>query len=364
MALQEKFPNLKFVDLNCGEISTKQLGKRLQGISKRSVFIYMCCSKDSEGTVLSPKKSMEIISENLEVPCFAMTDETLGYGALGGYILSYNQLGRIAGKMANNYYNGLAFANTGLSNDMSFLYVAIDEEIARKYNVNIKNIKEAYQVINHKPGFLERNKDKIWLYLILLVLLITGIVLGIAVYIRHARDMAELKRARNIMENASEHDFLTGLPNRNKFMHDLGELINNNAPCTVIMIDIDNFKGINDNYGHQAGDEVLVGLADRLKNFEATTFMAYRYAGDEFIAIVRSIQKKIVERSAQQCKEMFVEKFQVGDQQMKLTGSIGLALYPNDTADMEQLIFYADEAMYRVKKGGKNDYEFYNSKNL
>ena len=69
--------------------------------------------------------------------------------------------------------------------------------------------------------------------------------------------MQELEEARSIMETASQHDFLTGIPNRSKFMEDLVQKVSDKSPCTIMMIDIDDFKKINDTYGHTAGDDAL-----------------------------------------------------------------------------------------------------------
>lgn len=78
------------------------------------------------------------------------------------------------------------------------------------------------------------------------------------------------------MEAAAQHDFLTGLPNRSKFMKDLEQMIDAKVPCTVMMLDIDNFKKINDTYGHTAGDEALQQVANRLKEMQSQILTSYR----------------------------------------------------------------------------------------
>ena len=179
---------------------------------------------------------------------------------------------------------------------------------------------------------------------------------------RQKKMVAELECARKIMESASQHDFLTGLPNRSKFMSDLTELIRERKPCTIMMLDIDDFKKINDSLGHTAGDEALQEVAGRLKDMESQIFTAYRFAGDEFIAILQSSQFKIVEKTAYACRQIFTKQFKLVGNTAKICGSIGIASYPKDTEDLEQLIIYADDAMYRVKKNGKNDFAFYEGK--
>ncbi len=132
-------------------------------------------------------------------------------------------------------------------------------------------------------------------------------------------------------------------------------------PCTVIMIDIDDFKNINDTLGHTAGDEALQQVAGRLKEMGTELLTPYRFAGDEFILILKSSNSKIVEKTAYQCRQIFTRPFNLSGKEARVCGSIGIASYPKDTEDMEQLVIYADDAMYHVKKSGKNDFSFYQS---
>lgn len=142
-------------------------------------------------------------------------------------------------------------------------------------------------------------------------------------------------------------------------MADLKEQIDSKKPCTIMMIDIDNFKGINDTLGHTAGDEALQQVAGRLKEMGTDLLTPYRFAGDEFIIILKSSNSKIVEKTAYQCRQIFTKPFQLAGGEKKVGGSIGIASYPKDTEDMEQLVVFADDAMYHVKKSGKNDFAFY-----
>ena len=139
----------------------------------------------------------------------------------------------------------------------------------------------------------------------------------------------------------------------------LEELIRNGTPCTIFMIDIDEFKKINDTYGHAAGDDALRELAARMKMLHSQILMPYRYAGDEFIIIIQSIQSKIVDKTAMQCKELFFKPFSLAGEFRRVGGSIGIASFPKDASTLEELIECADSAMYTVKKSGKNRFAYY-----
>jgi len=125
------------------------------------------------------------------------------------------------------------------------------------------------------------------------------------------------------------------------------------------MIDIDEFKKINDTYGHAAGDDALRELAARMKMLHSQILMPYRYAGDEFIIIIQSIQSKIVDKTAMQCKELFSKPFSLAGEFRRVGGSIGIASFPKDASTLEELIECADSAMYTVKKSGKNRFAYY-----
>ena len=144
-------------------------------------------------------------------------------------------------------------------------------------------------------------------------------------------------------------------------MEDLESTIAEKIPCTIMMIDIDEFKKINDTYGHTAGDIALKEVAARLKKLESQILTPYRFAGDEFIIIIKSAQSKIVDKTAFQCKELFGIPFIFGGGERKVYGSIGIASYPKDAEDAEHLIICADHAMYRIKRSGKNNFAYYES---
>jgi diguanylate cyclase (GGDEF)-like protein len=160
------------------------------------------------------------------------------------------------------------------------------------------------------------------------------------------------------------HDSLTGLPNRSLFIDHLESALaqyerNDNAFC-LLYLDLDKFKPINDNFGHEAGDFVLKAIADILKiNLRAVDTVA-RLGGDEFGIILTNIQTRddaaIV---AQKCINEISRPLQYSTHQLQLGVSIGIAFYPDHKCELAQLINYADTAMYEVKQSGRNAYSFY-----
>lgn len=357
----EKYPDLSFKEINVSELSTDALRYALQGVSNDSILIYVVMTQDADGKTYTSLEAVQLIAKNAKVPALRMVEAGVGDGLLGGNMVSMYKSGIIAAELALGFINGTSGDELGMVKDSPNVY-CVDAAVMEKYGISFKILPEDTVIINRRISFVEKNKATLIPCSILIVALLIVIAFVYIDRLRQKKLLQELESARKVMESASQHDFLTGLPNRSKFMSDLTELINKKTPCTVMMLDIDDFKKINDGLGHTAGDEALQQVAGRLKNMESPLFTPYRFAGDEFIAILCSSQDKIVEKTAYQCRQIFTKPFQLVGNKAKICGSIGIASYPKDTEDLEQLIVCADDAMYQVKKNGKNDFAFYQGK--
>ena len=174
------------------------------------------------------------------------------------------------------------------------------------------------------------------------------------------------------------HDSLTGLPNRKMFKDYLtraaAEALRHGRELSILFLDLDNFKRINDTMGHHAGDKLLKAFADRLSsclrmsdviahpaNEDAGELLA-RLAGDEFIILLPNTKgsgdsQKVASRIIESLKE----PFSIDQQELHVSTSIGIALLPNDGVDSNELLKNADIAMYSAKKLGRNNYQYYSS---
>ncbi|MDE5052781.1 sensor domain-containing diguanylate cyclase (plasmid) [Niallia taxi] len=174
-----------------------------------------------------------------------------------------------------------------------------------------------------------------------------------------AHDISERKELEKVVYYQAHYDPLTNLPNR-RFLHNkLSKLIENQTQhkVAVLFMDLDNFKEINDNLGHEIGDKLLKMTADRLKSGVREVDFVCRYGGDEFILMLENIQSNIeVEERAERIIEAFQEPFQFDGFSWKISGSIGISIFPDDGADLAALIQKADNAMYQIKRTGKNNF--------
>ncbi len=357
----ENYPQLLFKEINVSNLSSQSLRNALQGVSSDSILIYVMMTEDADGKLYTSTESVKLIADNASVPALRMVEAGIGDGLLGGNVVSMYKSGEMAAELARRIISGISMDDMHVIMDSPNIY-CVDAEVMERYGISLSVLPSDTTIINYKESFLQKNRAVLIPSSILIAALVMVIIWICIDHRRQKKMVAELECARKIMESASQHDFLTGLPNRSKFMSDLTELIRERKPCTIMMLDIDDFKKINDSLGHTAGDEALQQVAGRLKDMESQIFTAYRFAGDEFIAILQSSQFKIVEKTAYACRQIFTKQFKLVGNTAKICGSIGIASYPKDTEDLEQLIIYADDAMYRVKKNGKNDFAFYEGK--
>ncbi|TDF95796.1 EAL domain-containing protein [Paenibacillus piri] len=178
------------------------------------------------------------------------------------------------------------------------------------------------------------------------------------------RAVNERRRAEHKIVHMAYHDSLTNLPNRLHFDQRLKECFEqaeqDGGRMAVIFFDLDRFKVINDTLGHHVGDQLLQYLARKLKVYVKEKDIVARFGGDEFIILLTNISH--IDEAAQFAKgipDLLKEPFVIEDQELFVTASIGISLYPDDGMDAETLLKNADIAMYRSKEKGGNSYHYY-----
>ena len=177
-------------------------------------------------------------------------------------------------------------------------------------------------------------------------------------------DITEIKRYQEELEHQATHDALTGLANRNLFNDRLYQGIvqarRYTRILTVAFIDLDHFKLINDSLGHSAGDEVLKLMAERINACVREGDTVARLGGDEFVVLLQSpAHEESNYRIAQRMIAAIATPFTLQSRSLKITGSIGLSVFPRNGADADTLLRNADAAMYRAKEIGRNQFQFY-----
>ena len=177
-------------------------------------------------------------------------------------------------------------------------------------------------------------------------------------------DVTERKLSEEMIWKQANFDALSGLPNRNMFHDRLTQEVSKsgraNLPLALILIDLDEFKEVNDTLGHDVGDVLLQEAGDRIRSCVRESDTVARLGGDEFTVILSELhEKNKVDQIAQKIIGKLSEEFHIGDEVIHVSGSIGITLYPYDATDIDTLIKNADQAMYAAKKKGRNSYSYF-----
>ncbi|PPK52469.1 bifunctional diguanylate cyclase/phosphodiesterase [Marinobacter persicus] len=188
-----------------------------------------------------------------------------------------------------------------------------------------------------------------------------------AINLRMASEMSRLRQHDAKMAHLATHDALTGLPNRllvdDRLERALSRARRERSGGAVLFLDLNGFKPINDQYGHDTGDAVLQQVAERLESIVRDSDTFARFGGDEFVFVITgylsmSTARVGAEAMASKLLAALEQPFKVEQEQLYVGASIGIALYPFDSEDPEQLIKLADQAMYTVKETGRSHYHF------
>ena len=183
-------------------------------------------------------------------------------------------------------------------------------------------------------------------------------------YVGVFSDITRIKRTEEELRQLAHYDPLTGLANRSLFTTLLGKKIQSSTRDTkafgVVFLDLDRFKQVNDTLGHQAGDELLITIAERLEQCVRKSDMVSRLGGDEFTILLTEYKGEFnPEIICQRVLESVAKPLVIEEHTVFVSASLGIALYPKDGCTVEDLTKNADTAMYQAKEKGKNRYQFY-----
>lgn len=185
-------------------------------------------------------------------------------------------------------------------------------------------------------------------------------------YVGLVNDITERKENEARLRHLATHDALTGLPNRTLLLDrlelDLARAQREGKPVGVLLLDLDNFKVVNDGFGHHHGDILLMEVATRLSNAMRAGDSVARLGGDEYAAILVDIENEAqVRQAAERLLQVLSEPALINGQEISPSGSIGYCLYPTDGQDPETLVRHADSAMYAAKAAGRGSVSGYHS---
>lgn len=178
------------------------------------------------------------------------------------------------------------------------------------------------------------------------------------------RDITKRASLEHELQYQATHDLLTGLPNRVLLLDRIKQAIvnaeQNKNKVGLLFLDLDRFKLINDSFSHEAGDNILKAVSDRLHQTLNSVDTLSRLGGDEFVVVITNVKdEKYLEEISNKIIDVFQQPFNIQGYSVKLTTSIGISIFPKDGANFDLLLRNADSAMYLAKEFGANQFQFY-----
>ncbi len=209
-----------------------------------------------------------------------------------------------------------------------------------------------------------RRRDGALLDLIVTMSALRNAAGAIEGYLAIAADITERKAAEKRVEFLAHHDVLTELPNRllvrDRFSQAAAYADREDKKVALVFFDLDHFKAINDSLGHSVGDALLIEISSRLKGIVRSIDTISRQGGDEFLIVLSNLSDaELIPSILAKYKKKLQEPFYIDGNELPISMSIGVALYPDDGRDFDTLLKKADMAMYRAKDAGRNTYRFF-----
>jgi diguanylate cyclase (GGDEF)-like protein len=198
-----------------------------------------------------------------------------------------------------------------------------------------------------------------WLALVIVIFTLAVLIIALIVSVLEVH----YEERTSALAAMALYDNLTGLPNRVLLNDRIDQAIRHaereQSHFTLMFIDLDGFKQINDTYGHHIGDQLLIGVARRIQSQLRTEDTVSRIGGDEFVLVARGTGTADAASIADKLVKMMGEPFLIGGRALRVSASIGIAMYPEGGRSQTDLLSHADAAMYQAKSHGRNTYQFF-----
>lgn len=362
LPLTKNYPQLKVTILK--DYSLAELKKTLSLLPANSIVFYSLIFRDKTGKQFVPKEALADIAATANAPIYSQGSSLLGSGTVGGHMLDGELTALQMVTAAMDYLEKGAFQAAYPMTKSAFDWQALS-----RYRIDPNTIPDDAAFIN-KPGPLIENYFKELLLLSIAMMLFIFLItlywvrklarLNQQLKIANKKVMVAKKRA----EQLARTDYLSGMNNRRAFFDKsqqvLVEAKRNNTPFSLLVLDIDHFKAVNDHYGHAIGDEIIKSIATTIKLVKREMDISARFGGEEFVILSPATDISGAVIFANRMR-MEIERtvYKSAGYSINITVSIGVFSIQahSESYSLADYIKRADDALYRAKQGGRNRVE-------
>lgn len=390
-----EFPDVKIISMN--NRGYDDIINTVKNLGNDSIVLMTSYIRDVHYKIMEIDYIIHDVSSNSSVPVYHLYDFSLNNGVIGGVMLSGRLQGQYAGNLAIRILSGedpdsIPFFTPDTNRRV------LDYRQMEHYGISMKSVPEGFEIINKPFSFYETYKTLV-LSVIAVVTVLIILINILLIYLRRIRRMKknlsesheeltqlyeeltasdeEMRQQYDEILEINEkirigdeklsylayHDALTGLPNRLSLYENATNIFHSEKEKTALLfIDIDNFKNVNDTMGHDFGDQLIKDVSQRLTTLFENNENIYRLSGDEFIILLQNIKEvNDIQGIASEILRRFSSEIHIQESVLRVSVSIGISIYPDHGDKLDQLLKYADIAMYKVKENGRENYIMYDS---
>lgn len=349
-AISRRYSGRSIEIMNTSQLDRREIISRTEQFGPDTILLFMTFNQDSTGKTYTNIEALRLIVAHASIPVFTLMwrDE----GSLGGIGADFTAIGRKAGQMTQEILDGTNPARIESVSDTPKI-AKFDASVMETYGIRKTELSKDSIYVN------DSSQKKMIIATIAALaagLVVMFILLAVARKENRRRKKNEtlLRKASEVLRTEADIDGLTGLGNRRSLDRELQRSTEAGRSFTLFILDLDEFKKINDTMGHPAGDQVLREIGSRLNRLKTREFVPYRYGGDEFSVMEFAGKPEESDSTGQKILDLFREPVDTAAGDVKVGMSIGSACCPSDAAVTADLIHCADEALYCVKQHGKN----------
>lgn len=396
MIMQESyFPELKFITIDMESMTSDEFFEYIKQFDINDMYMNLAALTFQDGEVWTYENVSKREAEVLNTPAYTTMTVGLENGMLGGHLLSHFDQGYAAADMVMRYFQGVPMEEIAFLSESPNVNM-VDYNQLVKFGLDIDCLPEDTIVLNYVPTFWDMYRDYMMIAIFVFVaetIIIIALVLNVRGKRKNAKKLLEINHRINKIndelvdtiqelnltnqeledriDEVDERDTkirkmiyvdeLTGLMTR----YAISELIRNitsdvSGKAAILLLDIDNFKNINDGFGHSFGDEILRIIGNRFEHIIKQNIHISRFGGDEFVVAVKDYKsEETLLQLIDQVNEIFTEPMYCDNTQLILTTSIGVAKFPEHGLTFEDLLKRADVALHQSKESGKDTVTIY-----